>query len=261
MTLAAMAVHGTPDNNRVPITRRCLQSMAESQKWDNHSLYIIDNGSIDEMKRLLDDAKHWLPFTLITNDHNAGTARGVNRGWMNRVPGQSCLKCDDDIVYHRNGWLDVLEEMVNRDPNIGIVSCKRRDLAESPHYPQGHPYLSHLISLPHQAGQRWLHVERVNHCIGSSQLYSSKLLDKIGYLYQMGGLYGFDDSLAAVRCEVAGMMSVFACGIDIEHIDPGDTPYQTFKHEHSGAMMEKFAATAREYMSGARSIYNGPNDE
>jgi hypothetical protein len=261
MALVSMATFGTKENDRVPITRRCLQSMAESQKWDNHSLYIVDNGSIDEMKQLLGDARNWLPFTLITNSENRGTARAANQGWMNRVPGQSCLKCDDDIVYHRKNWLDVLEEMVQREPKIGIVSCKRRDLAESPHYPQGHPYLSHLISLPHQPGQRWLHVERVNHCIGSSQLYSSAFLDKIGYLYQMGGLYGFDDSLAAVRCEVAGMMSVFACGIDIEHVDPGGTPHHTSMQEYAGVMLDKFNATAREYMSGARSIYHGPFDE
>ena len=93
--------------------------------------------------------------------------------------------------------------------------------------------------------------------MGTCQAYSPALLDKIGYLYQPR-LYGFDDALAAVRCKVAGMWSIFLPHIEIDHIDPGDTEYQGWKEKHAGEDMKTYNSLASEYFSGARSIYYNP---
>ena len=109
---------------------------------------------------------------------------------------------DNDVVIHQAGWVEKLEACIERDPQIGIIGLKRKDCIESPDRTDF--YKSELMMLPHIPGEEWLIVEKVNHVMGTCQMYNSKLIDRIGGLYQMDGLYGFDDSLAAVRCKLAG---------------------------------------------------------
>ncbi len=73
--------------------------------------------------------------------------------------------------------------------------------------------------------------------------------------------YGLDDSLAAVRCAVAGMYSAFYCGIDIDHPDPGNTPYQKWKEKIAGEKGMKFAIMCELYVSGKRSVWHNPDED
>jgi len=112
--------------------------------------------------------------------------------------------------------------------------------------------------LPHQAGQRWLVVEEVLHVMGTCQAYSSKLLDQIGFLYQMQdekNLYGFDDSLASLRSRLAGFKNVFLHGFEIDHIDPGNNPFITWKQKSAGKWMRRYNEVVQEYQNGTRSLY------
>jgi hypothetical protein len=90
-------------------------------------------------------------------------------------------------------------------------------------------------------------------------MYSSKLLEKIGYLYQLGGLYGFDDALASVRAHVAGFSTVFLPHIDIDHIDPGTTEYQQWKESYAGERMDAFNRMKRHIIESG-SVYIGPDE-
>jgi thiaminase len=85
-------------------------------------------------------------------------------------------------------------------------------------------------------------------------MFNSALLDKIGYLYQPR-LYGFDDALAAVRCEVAGYASVFLPHIEIDHIDTGETAYQGWKEKHAGEDMAEYNRLKDAYRKGTRPIF------
>jgi hypothetical protein len=98
--------------------------------------------------------------------------------------------------------------------------------------------------------------------MGTCQAYSSALLEKIGFLYQMqdiGNLYGFDDGLAAVRASVAGFKCVFIPWIEIEHIDPGNSEHTTWKQQNAKKWMNVFNGVKAEYISGERDVYyDGP---
>lgn len=261
MSLVAVPIYNTPENQRDALVRNCLKSLASTVNWDRHRLFLIDDCSTDpDVERLYEDAKSWLPFTLIRNAANNGTARSVNAGWLHRRDDEPCCKADSDIVFCDNNWLDKLEECLSRDPLLGVCSLRRRDLQESPYWPDGHCWKSQLIRLPGKPGERVHTIERVAHCVGSCQLYSPELLKKMGWLVQWGS-YSLDDSLAAVRCAVAGMYSAFYCGIDIDHPDPGDTPYQTWKQVHAGRKMAAFSRLCDEYRSGKRSIWHGPDED
>lgn len=253
--LIAMAVWDTVENGRAWMTEMTLESLAETVDWRKHRLIVVDNGSCDGVRELgfIGLQGYPLPFTLLRNDENLGTAAAINQAWRHRKPGEHCVKMDNDVVIHQAGWADWMEDVFERDPAIGICGLKRNDLAESP-WADKDEYRSTIRMLPHEPGRRWLVVERVRHVIGTCQGYSSALLDKIGFLVQPS-LYGFDDSLAAVRAKVAGFQSVFLCGFEIEHLDPGGDDYAAWKL----AQAEKHFATHNSdvvlYEAGVKDVY------
>lgn len=250
--LVAMAVHDTYENGRTEYTERTIEESLLTLD-PRHKPWIIDNGSCDKTKRLLAKYERGGKINLITLPDNIGTAKAVNLAWRNRQSGQHCVKMDNDVVIHSTTWLYEMQEAIERDPSIGIVGLKRKDCWENTNHPDPF-YQSELCQLPHRPGQRWMVAERVNHVMGTCQMYNSALLDQIGYLYQPR-LYGFDDALAAVRCEVAGFKSVFLPHIDIDHIDRGDTAYQGWKEKHAGEDMVTYNQLKNAYRNGERPIF------
>jgi GT2 family glycosyltransferase len=252
MALIAMAVYDTEENKRTEYTRRTLESLFDRIDYHKHRIFIIDNNSCDETKQLYHDFPN---ATILINGHNIGTAEAINRAWKFRKEGENCIKMDNDVIVNSYDWVDEMEEAIRREPTIGQVGLKRKDLWESPERTDF--YKSELIMLPHKPGEKWMVAEKVNHVMGTCQMYSSALLDKIGYLYQPR-LYGFDDSLASVRSQLAGFINVFLPYIDIDHIDAGGTPYQTWKENHAGEQWQEYHKVLRGYREGKQSIYYNP---
>jgi len=257
--LLAMAVFDNVENGRTWMTEDTLFSLARTVDWDKHRLIISDNGSCDETLELYGEMKDELPFVVIYNGRNLGTANAINLAWRDRRPGENAVKMDNDCVIYQAGWADWMEDVFQRDPSIGICGLKRKDLAECP-WSKEEWSRSTIRMLPHEAGQRWIVVEEVVHVMGTCVAFNSALLEKIGYLYQMqdeGNLYGFDDSLAAVRSRIAGFKNVFLCGFEISHIDSGATLYQQWKQRNAGEWMRRFNEVVREYQGGKRDLYYG----
>lgn len=266
MALISCVVYDPPGEPRTELLRGCLQSLADTVDWDRHRLITINNGICAESKAILDPCNFYcnnvnMPwFTIIGEGQNIGTARAINKAWQLRNPGEHAVKVDSDILFHEPGWLDKLEECVGRDPRIGQVGLKRPDLAENPWVPAGDWNHSDLHMLPHQPGQTWLVVEKVRHCMGSAVLHSSALLDKVGYLYQMGSVYGFDDGDMSARSECAGFYNCFLPNYSISHPDPGGGAYQKSKERTAGQYMDKFLRLREDYKSGRQPLWRGPED-
>ena len=260
--LLALCVYSTDEYDRVPTTEPCFESLRDTVDWTKHRLVVSDNGSHQKMHDMYDRFQEQFPFEVIYNGHNIGTANAVNKVWRLRVPGEHVLKADHDWVVHQTGWVDWMEDVFSRDPEIGICGLKRKDLEECP-WAEFEGYRSTLYMLPHEKGERWLSVERVAHVMGTCQAYNSALLDKMGYLYQGNWKYGFDDSLAAARAQVLGFKSVFLCGFDLDHIDPGAGPtaphggakYTAWKHNVAGQAMGWFNHTRQQYLTGKEDPY------
>ncbi len=85
-------------------------------------------------------------------------------------------------------------------------------------------------------------------------MHSSALIDKVGYLYQPS-LYGYDDVIMSHRTHLAGFYSCFLPHINIDHIDPGQTEYQSWKERHSGEQTQKVISLVQEMYRGEKSIY------
>jgi GT2 family glycosyltransferase len=255
MALIAMAIFDTHENGRSELTRRTLESLTDTVDFYKHRLFLVINAATPETEEAVDYCFEYLQpsCTVIRNTENVGTARAINQAWKHRKPGENAIKMDNDVVIHRAGWVDEMEEAISRDPRIGIIGLKRKDLWETPWHPN-HDHRSTLRMLPHEAGQKWLIVEDVNHVMGTCQMYSAALLEKIGYLYQPG-LYGFDDSLAAIRCKVAGFKSCFLQGVEIDHIDPGGTDFTQWKRDKAGEDSPEYHKLKAGYLNGTIGVY------
>jgi len=254
MALIAMAVHDTEENGRSELTEKTLNCLMKTVDWAKHRLIVVDNGSkhkngISQFANLFNSIR----WELIILSSNIGTAKAINLAWKQRRPGEHCIKMDNDVVINSLGWVDEMEQTIQREPQIGIVALKRKDLWECPWHPEKH-YRSELMMLPHEPGERWVIVERVRHVMGTCQMYNSALLDKIGYLYQPS-LYGYDDTLSSYRSEIAGFINVFLPHIDIDHIDPGGTDYTEWKKQEAAEHSQDIVKIVDDYISGKRPIY------
>jgi GT2 family glycosyltransferase len=250
MAMIAMAVFDTEENGRTEYTAKTLETLYLTVNTRKHRIIIVDNGSCEATQNLLNKAAR---IEVIRLHENIGTAKAVNKAWQLRKAGEHCIKMDNDVVIHQSGWVDQMERAIKLDPAIGIVGLKRKDCWEEPSRTDF--YQSKLQMLPHVPGEPWLVVERVNHVMGTCQMFSSELLDKIGYLYQPR-LYGFDDALAAIRCQVAGFYSCFLPHIEIDHIDTGATAYQGWKEKHAGEDMAEYNRLKNGYLSGTIPVYS-----
>lgn len=258
MALIAMAVYDTEENKRTNLTAATLDCLLSTVDFKKHRLIIIDNNSCRETIEMYNHifGLHFMPpesIQIISLPENIGTARAINQAWKLRQPGEHCIKMDNDIIINSAGWVDEMEEAIRRDPKIGQVGLKRKDLWEYPNHPES-DFKSELHMLPHVAGEPWQVIEKVKHTIGSCVMHNAALLDKVGYLYQPG-LYGYDDVIMSHRTHLAGFYSCFLPHINIDHIDPGDTPYQDWKQKHSAEQTQEVIKLVHEMYNGTKPIY------
>lgn len=251
MALIAMTVYSTEENKKDECLKRTLESLYKTVDFTKHRLILSVNGSTKNTIEIINT----YPSLVIINKENLGTAKGINKAWSLRKPGEHAIKMDDDILINYSGWVDEMEEAINRDPLIGQVGLKRKDVWEHPKH-ESSDLRSELIMLPHSGGERWIVVEKVKHVIGSCVMHSSRLIEKVGYMYQPS-LYGYDDVLMSHRTHLAGFYSCFLPHINIDHIDNGDTPYQDWKHKHSAEHTHQVIDLVHQMYRGEKPIYYG----
>lgn len=259
MALIAMAVYDTQENERASFTRATLRALANSAALMGHRFFVIDNASCEETKRLLQEKSTGMDFTLITNDQNVGTARAINQAWEKRTPGEVCIKIDNDVVIKDDNWVEQMEQVFQKMPRAGIVGLKRKDLEQHPDHPNLF-YKTDLSFMKREKGNPWTLLEKSEDIMGTCVAHSPKLLDAIGFYYQFGEVYGFEDALMSLRSRKAGFFNYFLPSIEIEHIDEGGLPYNKEKEEMAGRALAKYTSLAREYSSGRRPLYHGPQD-
>lgn len=254
MALIAMCVYSTEENKKDGYLQAVLNGLQYTiTDSPNHRIIFCVNGATEKTRQLLENFDRRISHEIIYNSENIGTARAINKAWAMRKVGEHCIKMDDDIVINYVGWVDEMEAAIARDPNIGQIGLKRKDCWETPWH-ENADFRSELKMLPHQAGEPWIVVEKAKHIIGSCVMHSSALIDKVGGLYQPG-LYGYDDVIMSHRTHLTGYYSCFLPHINIDHIDPGDTPYQDWKHKHSGEQTENVINLVHEMYNGTKPIY------
>lgn len=255
MALIAMVTYDNEETGKAPYTQMAMESIIRSVNFEHHRLFICDNGSTDP--RTIENLKTWETelerCIVLRNGSNIGTANAINRAWSFAEPDEVVVKMDNDVIIHDVDWLDDMEECFRRDDKLAILGLKRRDCMEATWHEHDW-FRSEIKQLPHIPGQKWFSVESVHHVMGTCQAYSVPCREKLGFLFQWGP-YGFDDAVACFRSEQAGFYNAFLCGVDIEHIDPGDTPYQTWKETVAGDLLSTWEEYKHRLQIGKESVH------
>ena len=259
--LICMAVHDTEGGGRTALTKRTIsETLREQVEGHGHKVVIIDNASCAETKDIIHRFKAVLPdnVEIIGNEENKGTAYAINQGIKQyRQPGQHVIKIDNDVIVHYPWeWVNDMVDAIERDPAIGVLGLKRRDLQQFPDHETSF-FRSKLVMLPHKPGEKWLIVEQTEDIMGTCTMFNSALLDQVGYLRQPG-LYGYDDVDISCRSRVAGFKNAFLCGVDISHIDPGGTKYMDWKQHEASHSGEAFGKLRDGYYNGTEPLYYNP---
>lgn len=267
--LIAMAVYDTEENKRSEYTEVSLVSLLTKVDFNRHTLFISDNGSCaktQDVYRKIERVYRSMGFPkdnliIHKNGENLGTARAINQALKRRKEGQHVIKIDNDVVIHHSGWVDEMSEAVSRDENIGIIGLKRKDIDFDPNH-ENEDYRSELIGLPHNAGQRWIIVEKGWAIMGTCVLFNSRLIDAIGYMSQPS-VYGFDDTIYSMRSVVAGFWNCYLPHIHIDHIDDGANPYTQVKHQQAAEAWDEYRRLHDGYLDQSIPVYydGGFSDE
>lgn len=260
MSIICVASYCTDENKRLRYAKRMFRSLLETVDFNKHRLGIYLNSPNKEAEVWFDwfrvDFRKKFKeenLIMIADENNVGTAKAVNHLMNMRKENETCIKMDDDVIVNKQGWVDEMEEVLQRMPEIYILGLKRRDLWESTY--RNDAWRSELLEVPHSIGQKWYCVEKVSHCMGTCTMFSLKCLEELGGLYQMEGLYAFDDSLHSLRTALAGGINCFLHGIDILHIDEGGDAYTEWKRKYAGERMEAYNKVVSELKQGVVPIY------
>lgn len=252
MSLIALAIYSTEENKKDDCLAKTLESLWRTVDLNRHRIMVSINGFTDETMRVLNNYSTIIQH-VVSNNENIGTARAINKLWALRRPGEHCVKHDDDVLHHTVGWADMLEEAIERDARIGQCAAKRKDCWEHPDHKED-DFKSYLYMLPHIAGEKWIIAEKVKHCIGTCVMHSAALINKCGGLYQPS-LYGYDDVLYSWRSSIEGFYNCFLPNIEIDHIDEGKTPYQSWKEKHSGEVTQQVIQIVHDMINRKKSTY------
>ena len=237
--MIAMAVHDTDENQRTKYTKQTIESLIETVDLKKHKLYLVNNNSCEETRKIL-DSYCWINTLLniyvIDNLENLGTAKAINQAWALKELGEVLIKMDNDVVINNYGWVEDMETAM-RLGGYGIVGLKRKDLMQSPNAKDN--WKTELKMLPHQKGEPWIVVEESEDIMGTVQMFNPSLINKMGGLMQ-AGVYGFDDTLACIRAKLLGYRLAFLPHIDIDHIDVGGDAYTEWKRKYAGEKTKEF---------------------
>lgn len=110
-----------PNWNGADLLAECLKSLQDqSQKA---FVIVVDNGSADDSVKIVEQG--FPEVTLIKNSRNLGFAGGVNVGIRQALEhGAEAVALFNNDAFADKDWLEHLVRRLQRDGEVGIVTCK-----------------------------------------------------------------------------------------------------------------------------------------
>ncbi len=181
--------------NHPDYTRECIDNLVKNTRYP-YRLILIDNGSDAETRDYLKGLKvDGVEKILIRNESNLGFVKAVNQGLRASNAPYVCVLNNDTIP--APGWLERLVEFAEAHQDVGLMNpvCDGHGDA---------PVAEHAKKLEANKG-RYM---EMNQCFGFCMLIKREVIDRIGYLDEVFGIGGFDDTDYSMRAHKAGYRSV-----------------------------------------------------
>ena len=116
-------------HSNASLCRSCLESVARNSGWPRLDVVVVDNGSTDETRSMLETfGASRLPIRVIHNPDNHGFARAANQG-IRATSGEYVVLLNDDAAV-APGWLSRLVSRFEANDRFGLL-CPTTNAANS----------------------------------------------------------------------------------------------------------------------------------
>ena len=123
--------------------RLCLESLLARTEWPNLEILVVDNGSTDGTRDLLEAIEERdSRVRVIFHDENRGFAAACNAG-LAAATGEILVILNNDTVVTR-GWLTALARHLAADPKLGLVGPVTNAIANAARVTVGYTDVSGL---------------------------------------------------------------------------------------------------------------------
>ena len=109
-----------PTFNREKYIGRCMRSLiTQSIGTDNFEIIIIDDGSTDDTKKILNTFKN--EFKILENGKNLGLPASLNKG-INECSGKYVIRVDSDDYVNKD-FLKILHLFISHNKDFSAAAC------------------------------------------------------------------------------------------------------------------------------------------
>lgn len=179
--------------NRLELLKKVIDSI-HAQTSCSHEIIVIDGGSTDGTIEYLQSRQDVTP---VFQGKLLGASRAYNEVWRQVESKYTCWLSDDTEL--TNGGLDLAVQSLEKDPEIGMVGLKTKDV------------VGPWVDLPYTGALSEYGILNCNHGV-----LSMKLLRSVGYFNQDYKTYLIDPDLtASVLC--AGKKVVMTKDVCVRH--------------------------------------------
>jgi GT2 family glycosyltransferase len=197
--------------NGKDILQKCLSSLFTNTASSECKVVVVDNSSKDGSIEML--RQDFPQVTLITNAANAGFSKANNQAIRLALQNgaRQILLLNNDVEITDPKWLEEFSDVLESNPEIGLVGCKML-------YPDGTiQHAGGVINLrgPHHRGEcakkpgQYDKVEFVDYVTGAALLIKSDVIRRIGLLDEGFSPLYYEDTDWCVRARLYGYKVVY----------------------------------------------------
>jgi len=231
-----------PNYNGADMLAASVDSVLK-QSFRNFTLVIVDNGSIDDSRTIIERyAAKDDRVRGIFRDNNYGYTGGVNPGLELAIAEKAdyAAAFNNDAVADKN-WLKHLVEYLNKHDEFGVAACDLLHTDGKTYDSTGDQYTSWGIPYPRGRGEkisnRYKDQLLIFGASGGASLYRVKMLEQIGIFDQDFFAY-YEDIDLSFRAQLAGWKVAYVPASIVYHgigmtsgaMYSGFTTYQYFKN-------------------------------
>lgn len=190
-------------------------------------LCVTDNGSTD--KRIIEWVEQQNPKVFFKNEENKGTTQSLNR-MIEANPSDAWVFIGNDIELPKD-WLKKLVETSEKIPQSGVVGINWRPIEFEKVDINGTEVLL--------SGNTF-----------GTMFITKQTRDRVGKFCEDYGTYGLWDSDYSIRCNLAGLVNYYLCGVRSEHKGNDveeTTPYRLMKNASISKAKPIFEENVRRY--------------
>lgn len=223
--------------NRMPVLRQCLDSLIGKVKIQ-HEIIVVDAGSTDGTREYLRTLQG---IRFICDAGLLGQAKSLNRVFASVKGKYVCWLSDDNIILP--GMLDQAVSILRRDPEIGLVALKVKDMTGP-------------LADQDYLGGIW--ATGVLNC--NQGILSVQLLTELGGFDENFRDYGIDIDLTT-RVLLKGYKVVFTKQVAVHHLRDHDSESWTDSSGRKQKMEDAKELYAQKYESLIKCDVDGRYDK